>query len=790
VVYAEAGATLHSQLAVARLSAAAGYPMLEARPTANVRIRLMGNAVLSAGDSGDIRIASQKGLALVAYLAMNAGRPVERVVLADLLWGDRPEALARQNLRQAILTLRRGLGPYHSALYVDDQSAALAVKPDNVDAIYFAACATSAVDAQRESCLELPWAPFLDRLEVGAEPFDEWARAERHRLETIATRVFSDLAGRFEAAGDGERAIRALERLIVIDPIAEERHRRLLALEARYRGADAALARARGLVAQLKSDVGEEPDAATAALIEQIRCESLKPSCSVSLPQSTAANSKPAGSDMAASPGIEARATLRTGPDGLQSRNRLLRLPSRLQAAGLLAALAFILAGGLLLWAFPWRPPAVIAPDTPQVAISHPWASPPLPSRRVENGATPGWDIIPILVMPFDTYDATESGQLLAGMLTDDLVNILSRNKSFRVISRQTARSYRSQNIDVAAEMEKIGVRYVLEGSVRLHDGTLRVTVELTNTTSRAVVWSGRVERDQARRHEVLDEIVMRLARELHMESFTIESRRLSNDATADALAYRGMVALFSAISSVNLEMYQKAEALFIQVLEREPNHLMARLGLGAYHVNVAAQRLVPDFGRHVNVAHELISGVLKDRPNMGGAHHQMGIILQTSGKPAEAIASFERALENNPSLAGAHAHIGYALTRMERPAEGIEHIRYAMRLSPKDPSIAIWTEFAGIAELELGHFHEAIRWFRRSIAQAPAYPRPWAGLAAAQALAGQLEDARDSAGRLMRLAPANLTVEELYRRFGRTGVQLPRFREGLRLSLDLPADH
>src|SRR6185295_15438336 len=99
--------------------------MLEVRGAAKLRLRLLGGAALDS-DSGLVRISSQKGLALLAYLAMHRGRPVSRSVLADLLWGDRGEAAARQNLRQGIHTLRRDVGPMHaSALLADEQSITL-----------------------------------------------------------------------------------------------------------------------------------------------------------------------------------------------------------------------------------------------------------------------------------------------------------------------------------------------------------------------------------------------------------------------------------------------------------------------------------------------------------------------------------------------------------------------------------------------------------------------------------------------------------------------------------------
>jgi TolB-like protein/DNA-binding SARP family transcriptional activator/cytochrome c-type biogenesis protein CcmH/NrfG len=748
--------------------------MLEARPLGRIRFQLLGQAGLFAGHSNAaVRVSTQKGFALLAYLAMNAGRPVSRGVLADLLWGDRTEAQARQSLRQAILTLRRDLGAAGSAsLNVEDQSASLAIEPDDVDALQFAACAVSADPAQRQRCLQIPWAPFLDNVSVGAEPFDEWATAERHRLDAIATRVFSDLAKQFDAAGDGERAILATERLIAIDPTDEERLRRLLILEARYRGPDAALARAKELVARLKREVDAEPEAATLAIIDDIRrgltptrlsphLETRRATAEIEIPTAVAVANVEIKRPVPRSWSLHDRPLIRRG-------------------LGLLAIVGLVAGGAALSWRMSGGPPTSESiPSKIAASTADSWQSPPLPSGRNERGAEQRKGTIPIVVLPFKTYGDTASASLLADMMTDDLTNVLSRVRYFRVISRQTARAYSTRQTDVADAGQELGVRYALEGSVRTHADKLRISVELTDTASRTVVWATQIEREDINRHVVLDEIVRRLVRELQVGSYPIESARLSNDPGADALSYRGMAALFVAFSKLTFEAYDQAHVLFAEALKRDPRNVMARLGMGSYHANVAVQRLVPNVDDHLQKALEIISEVIREKPDISGAHHQLGIILQTSGKLKEAIESFERALEINPSNAGSHAHIGFALTRMGRAGEGIEHIRYAMRLSPKDPTMAIWLEFAGATELELGHYQEAIGYFRRSIAIAPAYPRPWAGLVAAQALAGDIEAARRSVDQLRKSSP-NLTAQQLYQRFARLNSQSPRLREGL----------
>jgi tetratricopeptide (TPR) repeat protein len=365
-------------------------------------------------------------------------------------------------------------------------------------------------------------------------------------------------------------------------------------------------------------------------------------------------------------------------------------------------------------------------------------------------------------------------------MLTDDLTNTLSRVPSFRVISRKTARSFQGQAIDVAKLGAELQVRYLLEGSVRLHDDNLRVNVELIDPATRLSVWSGRVERSGADRQGVRDEIVSRLARELQFEVLPIESSRLSNDFGADALAYRG----WAALSEINLGGYREALALFNQALERDPQNLSARTGVGAYHARMGAQVFDADARGHRAKAEEILRQVLNRDPSSSPAHFYLALALNVLPTLPEALEHLERAIKIDPSDASAHAQIGNGLIRSGRPAEGLGHVRYAMRLSPRDPIMPVWLEFAGNGELELNNYPEAIAMFQRSIALNAGYPRSWAGLAAAYALTGSPDEAHRVAEKLKTFAP-NLGNEALALQFGRHDGS--KLREGLVLAFALP---
>src|SRR5207247_7653776 len=119
--------------------------------------------------------------------------------------------------------------------------------------------------------------------------------------------------------------------------------------------------------------------------------------------------------------------------------------------------------------------------------------------------------------------------------------------------------------------------------------------VELINPATRLAAWTGRIERDEADRRGVQDEIVGRLAREMQFDILPIKSARLSRDFDADALAYRG----WAALSAIDRKGYEEALSLFRQALERDPENLSAQTGIGAYHARMGAQVFDSDTRGH-----------------------------------------------------------------------------------------------------------------------------------------------------------------------------------------------
>jgi TolB-like protein/Flp pilus assembly protein TadD len=583
--------------------------------------------------------------------------------------------------------------------------------------------------------------------------------------------VFSDLAKQFDAAGDGERAILALERLVAIDPTEEERHRRLLALEARYRGADAALARGRELAVLLKREVDAAPERATLALLEEIRRKS-EMSADVSAPTNRSASEPPA-------PRVEASADRARNETQVTPPRWLRWLPELLGAprVGLMASLALLAACAGVFWIVAARTP----PDqTPIVAAApDPWKSPPLPSRAADESIARGRGLVAIAVLPFRLYSENgNGGTLAADMVTDDLTYLLSHIPVFRVISRQTASSYRGQDVDAAAIGAELGVHYLVEGNVSVHGSILRVNVALVDTKTRLQIWTGRFERTGEDRHAMQTEILNGLARELHVSVSKFENSRLSKDPSVHALIFKGLAAIQESRLR-GVEGLRPAEGYFHEALKRDPGAIRAQVGLGAFHAHMAVQLFAPDPAPHLTKAEAILQQVIERHPDVSEAYPPIGLIHVARRQMKKAKHAFQRAIEINPSDAPSYAQLGRALASLGDPKAGLAHIRYAMKLSPRDPILGYWLAFAGYAYLELERYEEAVDYLRRAHATNPTQPRTMLTYIAALAMAGRMNEARLKLEHLRQVHP-HMTRETILRMYKDVGGRI-RTTEGIR---------
>jgi len=392
---------------------------------------------------------------------------------------------------------------------------------------------------------------------------------------------------------------------------------------------------------------------------------------------------------------------------------------------------------------YAWRPESTAG--LPITSASSATASPP-------PAAAPRLSIV---VLPFANLSDDREQQYFADGITDDLTTDLSRISGSFVIARNTAFSYQGKPVDVREIGRELGVRYVLEGSVRRTANQVRVNVQLIDSESGGHVWADRFDTDRASLAEAQDEIIGRLARSLNVELVMDVGRRIERERMAHPdvldLVMRGRAALSKPPSAV---AYEEALRIFEQALEIDPRSVDAKLGLGSALASRAADGWSTFRQQDLAHAKGLILEVLEVDANNAPARERMGQILQQQNRPAESKIELETAIALNGNSVLALRWLARTLTYLGEPEAGIPYLEKAIRLSPRDPYVSGVYQALGVCHLLQGRVDQAIDLLRRARA---ANPRGWYiphWLAGALGLKGELDEARAALAESIKLNP------------------------------------
>jgi TolB-like protein/DNA-binding SARP family transcriptional activator len=724
---------------------------------------------------------SRQERAIIAYLAMQPNFSETRERLGALIWDSSTDSQARQNLRQCLLVLRKKFASANvDVMRIERHTVGLNAETIAVDAREFLAHAESTDLADLEQATACYPGDFLERFNLDVEPFDEWARTERARLNAAAIRVFERCAILREEAGDCVAALKAAERLTDLMPLNEGAHRILLRLLARHRGPEAALAHFEVLNNSLQADADAQPEAETIRLIKDIQ--------SGALPRS-ANRSSSTGS--APSRAHESAATIGAKPDGAVTDigSRRPRQPFYFIAGAAVGLAVLISLGAISFGAFPrivsWVSRSSASLGTHR-AGSQSWQPPRLPTAASDQtAALANSAIYPLIVLPFRSHAAADSAEdRIAARLTSDLINDLSRAPNARVISAQTSRQYGGRDVDVAETGKQLGVKYVVEGDVQLDGAKLRLNVSLTDASSRLLIWSDRFSDETPNQIAVRDDVTRAIARRLQINLVAAEDRRRPPGSAArpdvDALLAKG----WAATTRISLaDNTTGADTYFSEVLALDPDNVSALIGLSAFHIVGIAMFLGEPQRFDLVKAEEMLKRAIALNPNSSLAYYYLGVLDKIRAQPEAALGAFTKCLELNPSYAPAYAQVGQVLSRVGRLSEALEHVRYAIRLSPKDHNLGIWNLFGGQIELELGHDEAATEWLSRAAESSPRSPFIQASLAAIYALRGDKENEAIHVAKTHELAPWLTNEQMIGRIVGLTkpGAEPRRLIDGLR---------
>jgi TolB-like protein/tetratricopeptide (TPR) repeat protein len=372
-----------------------------------------------------------------------------------------------------------------------------------------------------------------------------------------------------------------------------------------------------------------------------------------------------------------------------------------------------------------------------------------------------------IAVLPFTNMSGDPEQEYFADGMVEEITTALARFPVLFVIARNSSFTYKGRTADIKQVGRDLGVRYVLEGSVRKAGNRVRMTGQLIQAETGMHVWAERYERDLGDIFALQDEMTTSIVGALvpSIQKAEIERIRHKPPGSLDAydLYLRGLAAYFTWTRdghSRALELAEQAlriDASLVPAMLLAGNCWALRIGNGWWsplqeaigrltHYARLAVQIDPDNAEALAILARRTPAITRDH--------------------AEAIVLATRAVSVNPNSAYAWRNTGHALVTCGVPEEAVTHFGRALRLDPRDPNGHDTVHGMALALIQLGRDAEAVTFARRAVQQNPNIAPSWRTLASALAMSGQLDEARAALRQMLVLDPA-CTVQTMARRVG-----------------------
>lgn len=411
-------------------------------------------------------------------------------------------------------------------------------------------------------------------------------------------------------------------------------------------------------------------------------------------------------------------------------------------------------------------------------------------AQRMLQGAlttSPLPDMPSIAVLPFTNMSGDIEQEHFADGIAEDIITALSRFRSLFVIARSSTFIYKHKVVDVRQVASELGVRYVLEGSVRNADQRARITAQLIDAETGVHVWAERFDRPLQDIFAVQDEITEKVAATIEPEIGAAEREKARRKPPEHLGAWehyqRGMWHLLRR----NREDLVPARALFRKAIEIDPTFATPYSALALSCFFQITHGFTTDHAASLDELFTEASHAVALDPKDGLAHTALGLAYMERGNQVDAIAEHQIALTLNPNSSLAHYACGYALTRAQRFHEAVDQLDIAVRLNPRDPALWSYLAVKAGALYQLRRFEEAAECARGAARQSVVVDLVWpyVWLAATLGQLGKTNEALAAVEELRKRRPA-LTVSDVRswpHNLSRGESALEHLLEGLRLA-------
>jgi len=365
-----------------------------------------------------------------------------------------------------------------------------------------------------------------------------------------------------------------------------------------------------------------------------------------------------------------------------------------------------------------------------------------------------------IAVLPFQNMSGDPDQEYFADGITEDITTALSRLRWFFVIARNSSSAYKGKVADVRRIARELGVRYVLEGSIRKGGDRLRITAQLIDAMTGNHIWAERYDRKVADIFELQDEITSNVVATIEPQLYAAEDFRAMRKPPENLDAWDCVARALSLIMKMTRDDNAAAQELLRRAIAIDPAYARA-YSLLAFSGSLAFSRGWQPSESVLSLTWDVAQKAARLDADDPWAHLALGHLHRQRRELQEAVAEFQNALALNPNFAFAHTHLGLALCFLGRAEEALAEIDTAERLSPRDFQAGLNSIARAIACFINERYREGADFARKAVRQNPDTAGAYHMVVVNCALAGDVEAARAALQTLKRLEP-ELAVETL----------------------------
>ncbi len=386
-----------------------------------------------------------------------------------------------------------------------------------------------------------------------------------------------------------------------------------------------------------------------------------------------------------------------------------------------------------------------------------------------------------IAVLPFTNMSDDLEQEYFSDGITEDIITALSHSPWLFVIARNSSFVYRGLAVDARKVSRELGVRYILEGSVRKAGDRVRVTAQLIDGTRGSHIWAEKYDSDLQDIFDLQDQVTQQVVATILTKIQTYVGEKIERLKHPDVVTWDLLARGWKLYYDLSKESLAAAEKIFRRAVASAPTSCDANYLLAGVLIHQVSMGYVHEKTVFISEALKLARRAISIDDNDEYAHWTLGLIHRACGRLDLAIAEHKRAIVLNPNCSLAYGSLGSALCFRGDPDEAIKNSEMAIRTNPSDPSIFFRYASIAMAHFLAGRYSEAFQWARKSIHRKPSYRFAHAILTSSLAQLSLFEEAKESLDNYLDNFP-NETISELHKDFHfKRSDDAHRFEEGLR---------